>query len=153
MVGVATVVSLSWMTFVTLTPASQRPYVDGSQHNSVFEQVFDYNGLGRVGRPSPNVELGRALHIAVLELPPPRPAWDRLLTRSYGLDIGWLIPATLVVVVAGLMHCRRRPRTDLVRAGIVLWGTWLVVFGVFFSTSPSINSYYLAALSPRSPDS
>ncbi len=148
MVVVAAAVSLSWMVFVTLTPSAQRPYVDGSQHNSVFEQVFDYNGFGRVGQPSPNAELGRTLHIPVLESPSPHPAWNRLLTGSYGLDTGWLIPASLVVVVTGLLDRRRRPRTDLVRAGIVMWGTWLLVFGAFFSTSPSINSYYLAALSP-----
>lgn len=148
MVVVATAVSLSWMVFVTLTPSSQRPYVDGSQHDSVFEQVFDYNGFGRVGQPSPNVELGRTLHIPALELPPPHPAWNRLLTGSYGLDTGWLIPTALVIVVAGLIGRRHRPRTDLVRAGIVLWGTWLLMFGAFFSATPSINSYYLAALSP-----
>ena len=148
MVVVAAAVSLSWMVLVTLTPSAQRPYVDGSQHDSVFEQVFDYNGFGRVGQPSPNVELGRTLHIPVLESPPPHSGWNRLLTGSYGLDAGWLIPAALVVVAAGLLSRRRRPRTDLVRAGIVLWGTWLVFFGAFFSTSPSINSYYLAALSP-----
>ena len=148
MVGVAVAVSLSWMAFVTLTPSAQRPYVDGSQHNSVFEQVFEYNGVGRVGKPSPNAELGRTLHIAVLQASPPHPAWNRLLTGSYGLDVGWLIPTALVVVVAGLLCRRHRPRTDPVRAGVVLWGAWLLVFGAFFSTSPSMNSYYLAALSP-----
>jgi 4-amino-4-deoxy-L-arabinose transferase-like glycosyltransferase len=148
MVVVTAAVSLSWMLFVTLTPSAQRPYVDGSQHDSVFEQVFGYNGFGRVGTPSPNAELGRTLHIPVLATPPPHPAWNRLLTGSYGLDTGWLIPASVVVVVAGLWSRRRRPRTDPVRAGIVLWGTWLLVFGAFLSTSPSINSYYLAALCP-----
>ena len=148
MVVVAAAVSLSWMVFVTLTPSAQRPYVDGSQHDSIFEQVFDYNGFGRVGEPSPNAELGRTLHIPVLESPSPHPAWNRLLTGSYGLDTGWLIPAALMVVAAGLLGRRRRPRTDLVRAGIVLWGTWLLIFGTFLSISPSINTYYLAALSP-----
>ena len=148
MVVVAAAVSLSWMVFVTLTPSAERPYVDGSQHNSVFEQVFDYNGFGRVGQPSPNVQLGRTLHIPVLEAPPLPPAWNRLLIAPYGLDTGWLIPPALVVVVAGLLGRRRRPRTDLVRAGIVLWGTWLLAFGALLGASPSINSYYLAVLSP-----
>lgn len=148
LVAVAIAVSVSWMTFVSLTPAAHRPFVDGSQHNSVFEQVFDYNGVGRVGKPSPNVELGRVLHIAVLESPPPATGWNRLLTGSYGRDAGWLLPASAVVVVAGLLACRRRPRTDVERAGIILWGGWLAVFGAFFSASPSINTYYLAALAP-----
>ncbi len=53
---VTAVVSLSWMTAVSLVPAQHRPYVDGSPDDSVYTQVFDYNGLGRrpgTGRPSP----------------------------------------------------------------------------------------------------
>ena len=132
-------VSFSWMLFVTLTPAPQRPYVDGSQHNSVFAQVFDYNGFGRVGQPSPNVEMGRTLDISFLAQPEPGPRWNRLLTGSYGRDAGWLLPASVLALVAGLIVRRRLPRTDPVRAGIVLWGTWLVVFGVAFTVSATIN--------------
>ena len=58
---------------MSLTPASHRPYVDGSQHDSIFEQVFDYNGLGRVGQPSPNAELGHTLGIPVLIRARPQP--------------------------------------------------------------------------------
>ena len=50
--AVATVVvlsvSLSWAVAVDLTPADQRPYVGGSQTNSVLELAIGYNGLGRV---------------------------------------------------------------------------------------------------------
>ena len=42
------VVSLSWATAVQLTPADQRPWVGGSQANSVFDLALNYNGLGRV---------------------------------------------------------------------------------------------------------
>jgi 4-amino-4-deoxy-L-arabinose transferase-like glycosyltransferase len=37
---VALVVSLAWMTVVTLVPSSDRPYVDGSSNDSVYQQVF-----------------------------------------------------------------------------------------------------------------
>ena len=51
--GVVTIaVSLSWMTAVTLVPAADRPYVDGSRHDSVYEQVFAYNGVYRFGAGS-----------------------------------------------------------------------------------------------------
>jgi hypothetical protein len=43
------VVSLAWMTAVSLVPAASRPYADGSHDNSVFYQVFVYNGFGRLG--------------------------------------------------------------------------------------------------------
>lgn len=148
MVAVIAAVSLSWMSFVSLTPVSHRPYVDGSLHDSIFEQVFDYNGLGRVGQPSPNAELGHTLGIPILSVPGPRPAWNRLLRGPYGRDVGWLLPAALAMVPLGLAARWRRPRTDLVRAGVVLWGSWLVILTVVFSASATVISYYLAALAP-----
>ena len=42
-------VSLSWILLFTLTPAADRPYVDGSTDNSAFATVFGYNGLERFG--------------------------------------------------------------------------------------------------------
>ena len=45
---VALAVSISWMCVVTLVPAHDRPYVDGSCNNSVFSQVFLYNGADRL---------------------------------------------------------------------------------------------------------
>ena len=47
---VTAVVSLSWMTAVSLVPSQDRPYVDGSPDDSVYTQVFDYNGLGLADR-------------------------------------------------------------------------------------------------------
>jgi 4-amino-4-deoxy-L-arabinose transferase-like glycosyltransferase len=43
---------------------------------------------------------------------------------------------------------RREPRTDPLRAAAVLWLTWLFFMWSFFSSSHSLNSYYLAALVP-----
>ena len=47
---VTAVVSLSWMTAVSLVPSQDRPYVDGSPDDSVYTQVFDYNGAGPAHR-------------------------------------------------------------------------------------------------------
>ena len=46
-------VSLSFMIAVSLVPAADRPYVDGSHNDSIFEQVFVYNGFGRFGDQTP----------------------------------------------------------------------------------------------------
>ena len=143
---VAGMVSLSWMTVVTLTPASTRPYVDGSQNDSLFQQVFVYNGFGRLDQASPNQLLTRSIGLEIP--PPPPPAWNRLLTGSFGRDTGWLLPGALITLVAGLAKTRRRPRDDLTRVSFVLWGTWLLALIITFSFSSSINSYYTAALSP-----
>ena len=143
---IAGLVSLSWMTVVTLTSASTRPYVDGSQNNSLFQQVFVYNGFGRLDQASPNQLLTRSIGIKIP--PPPPAAWNRLLTGPFGRDTGWLLPAALLTLVAGLAETRRQPRGDPARASFVLWGTWLLAFAITFSFSSSINSYYTAALSP-----
>jgi 4-amino-4-deoxy-L-arabinose transferase-like glycosyltransferase len=48
--GVVTLgVSLSWMLLYTFTPASDRPYIDGSTNNNIWSMVFGYNGLERFG--------------------------------------------------------------------------------------------------------
>ncbi|MFI2206164.1 ArnT family glycosyltransferase [Streptomyces sp. NPDC020192] len=44
---VMTAVSASWMVAVTLTPAKDRPYVDGTTNNSAFSMVVGYNFLTR----------------------------------------------------------------------------------------------------------
>lgn len=47
--GVMVAVSLSWILVYTVTPAGDRPYVDGSTNNNAFSMVFGYNGLDRFG--------------------------------------------------------------------------------------------------------
>src|SRR5207237_783567 len=47
--GVALVVSAGWwVALVELWPAASRPYVGGSQDNSLLNLIFGYNGFGRV---------------------------------------------------------------------------------------------------------
>nr|BFE76787.1 hypothetical protein GCM10020092_100880 [Actinoplanes digitatis] len=45
--GLAVVVSAGWyIAIVELVPASMRPYIGGSQNNSLLELTLGYNGLG-----------------------------------------------------------------------------------------------------------
>jgi len=105
--------------FVTLTPAHDRPYADGSMHNSVFEQVFLYNGTGRFGdQPAyglgypatPSVSsVAYARRLAAF-LPPAyqsRPGWDRLLTAPAAQVTGWLLVPAVIVAVAGIIAVSR----------------------------------------------
>ena len=141
--GVAVaVVSLSWMLVVTVWPAGSRPYVDGSSSNSIFSQVFVYNGFGRIDQASPNQLLTNAIGIPLHS--PPK-GWDRLLTHAVGRDTGWLLPAALIALVALGIAARRR---RALLAPTVLWGTWLIVLFIVFSASTTINAYYTGALTP-----
>jgi 4-amino-4-deoxy-L-arabinose transferase-like glycosyltransferase len=142
----AVAVSLSWMLYVTAQPKDGRPYVDGSHNDSIFEQVFDYNGFGRLNQPSPNAVLFETIGLGKLASTPP--GWNRMLIGPFGLDTGWLIPASAAALGFGLVARRRKPRGDPLRASLVLWGTWLAVLIAVFSVSTTINSYYTAALTP-----
>ena len=142
-------VSLAWMCVVALTPAHDRPYVDGSTHDSIFQQVFHYNGFGRIDTPLAGGVVGRAAATLLADFGIRHErGWDRLVVGAAGRDVAWLLPAAAVSLVALLWARRREPRTDRVRAAAVLWGVWLVVLFVAFSTADRINAYYLAALAP-----
>src|SRR5690348_3349988 len=142
----AVVVSLSWMSLVAIWPAGSRPYVDGSTDNSPFQQVFIYNGFGRLDQATPDQLVNRTIRLGLAISPPP--SWHRLLSGHLGRDTAWLLGAAVLALLAGLLARRRAPRTDLVRAGLMLWGIWLVTLFAVFSAATTINSYYTAALSP-----
>jgi 4-amino-4-deoxy-L-arabinose transferase-like glycosyltransferase len=146
MVALAVAISLSWMSLVTIWPSGSRPYIDGSTDNSVFEQVFVYNGFGRLDQATPDQLVNRTIRLGLAISPPP--SWHRLLTGELGRDAGWLLAAAVVALLAGLAARRRAPRTDLVRAGLLLWGIWLMTLFAAFSAATTINTYYTAALSP-----
>ena len=59
------------------------------------------------------------------------------------------MPFAAIALVAGLVLYRRRPRTDLARAALVLWGGWLLVhYAVFSFAGGVMHPYYTTALAP-----
>ena len=72
-----------------------------------------------------------------------------MFTGEIALEVSWLLPAALVLLVAGLAVTLRAPRTDRLRAALVLWGGWTLVTGVVFSfMSGTMHPYYTVALAP-----
>jgi len=130
-----------WVAVVELVPASARPWIGGSQHNSVLELMLGYNGLGRLnGDETGSVGggLGWGNH-----------GLDRMFSQSVGGQVSWLLPAALLLLVGGILLRGRRPRTDLPRAAYLLWGGWLVLTAVVFSLMAGIfHEYYTVALAP-----
>jgi 4-amino-4-deoxy-L-arabinose transferase-like glycosyltransferase len=141
-----------WVAIVALWPASSRPYIGGSQSNSILELIFGYNGFGRItGDETGSVVGGRTFGAGG---GPRGGMWGptgltRLFGGEMGTQISWLIPAALIlggVVVWGL---RRARRTDGRRAAVLLWGSWLVVTGLVFSLAQGIiHPYYNVVLAP-----
>jgi 4-amino-4-deoxy-L-arabinose transferase-like glycosyltransferase len=149
--GLALVVSAGWwVTAVELTPAADRPYVGGSQDNSEWNLIFGYNGFGRLtGNESGSVTgSGSLITTGSTSMWGPT-GWDRMFLSSFGGQISWLLPAALALVVAGVVVTWRRPRTDRLRAALLLFGGTLVVTDVVFSFSRGIiHPYYSVALAP-----
>ncbi len=130
-----------WIAIVMLWPASARPYVGGSQTNSIFDLTFGYNGFGRLtGNEDGSVTGGHQAGWG-------RTGIGRLVDSANGGQIAWLLPAVAVVGLAALWYLRRAPRTDARRAVLVVFGSWLVVTWLVFSYMQGIyHEYYTVAL-------
>jgi 4-amino-4-deoxy-L-arabinose transferase-like glycosyltransferase len=144
--GVALVVAgLWWVAVVELVPAGSRPYIGGSQDNSVWNLIFGYNGFGRLtGNEAGSVGGGGATgsRWGITGL-------TRLFNADFGGQASWLLPAALILLVAGLALTWRAARTDRTRAALRLWGGWLVVTAAVFSFGEGIiHPYYTVALAP-----
>jgi 4-amino-4-deoxy-L-arabinose transferase-like glycosyltransferase len=151
--GVLLVSAGWWVALVELWPASSRPFIGGTTDNSILSLVFGYNGLSRLfggqgpgggtgpggggGGPAGGTGFGGASGLL------------RLFNPANGGQIAWLLPIAAIGLIAGLWATRSAPRTDLERAGWLLWGGWGVVCFVVFSTAQGIyHPYYTVQLAP-----
>ena len=144
--GAALLVSAGWwVAIVELIPASARPYIGGSQDNSVLNLIFGYNGFGRLtGNETGSVGGGGGQGGRWGPT-----GWTRLFNSEFGGQVSWLLPAALVLLAAGLVITARAERTDRTRSALLLWGGWLFVSGAVFSLSQGIiHPYYSVALAP-----
>ncbi|HEY6647270.1 MAG TPA: glycosyltransferase family 39 protein [Mycobacterium sp.] len=156
-VGAATmVVSAGWyIALVSLWPADSRPYIGGSTDNSLLQLALGYNGIERIaggeggpgggpggggpggGPGGANLFFGGESGIG------------RLFGPSMGVEVSWLLPAALIGLGTAIWFTRRTARTGSVRAGLLLWGGWLLVTGAVFSFMDGIvHPYYTVALAP-----
>ncbi|MFF7186082.1 glycosyltransferase family 39 protein [Streptomyces sp. NPDC008222] len=142
-----------WVAIVELWPASSRPYIGGSQNNSFLELTFGYNGLGRIngdetgsvggmGGGDGGMGGGNGGQWGAT-------GWNRMFNSEIGSQISWLLPAALILFVAGLLLTWKARRTDLTRASFLAWGGSLLMTAVVFSYMAGIfHQYYTVALAP-----
>ncbi|WP_329281889.1 ArnT family glycosyltransferase [Streptomyces sp. NBC_01451] len=150
--AVCAVSSLWWVLMVAWWPG-EKPYIGGSTDGGAWDLVTGYNGLGRVfgesagggGGGMGNFAGGFGGEAGLL----------RLFNDQVAGQISWLLPVSLVamaVAVTGAVLRRRGSGSAgeaLAGSGWVLWGTWLLVCGLVFSTQEGIfHPYYTTQLAP-----
>lgn len=149
----AVVVSAGWyVAVVELVPANLRPYIGGSQTNSLLELTLGYNGLGRITGTEVGSVGGQRGPGAGQE------SLFRMFTGVSGGMVSWLIPAALLLALVALWFVGRRtrgladPQVDALRAlrgGLVAWLGWLIITAAVFSAMGGIyHDYYTVALAP-----
>ena len=147
--AVCLLVSLSWVIVATLTPAADRPYVDGSTDNSAVAMVFGYNGLARFGslgvsaEGTGSVAATQGAHFGGGS----STGWLKLFEHDLASQVGWLYPVAAAGIAFGLWR-RGRGRTDRVRAGTLMWTGWLLTTGLALSAGSVPHSTYVVAIAP-----
>lgn len=140
--GAAAIVACGWwLALVSSLAPSQRPFVGGTQDDSIWSLIFGYDGFNRVtgnGFVSSTGSFGQTLWGATL----------RLFGGQMGSQVAWLLPAAVVLLVVGVA-AGRKGSTPGERATLWAWGTWLVVGGAILSGGQGlINAYYTVLLAP-----
>lgn len=154
----ALLASAGWyIALFELVPSSWRPYMGGSQTNSLLELAFGYNGLARItGAEAGGLgNGGSSSGVGPL----------RIFQSVSGGMISWLVPAALLLAAGAWWVLGRRawhlatPRTapsgynstpaTLASASLLVWSGWmLVTTAVFSSMSGIYHDYYTVAVAP-----
>lgn len=129
--------SLLWIFIVWLTPAANRPYVGGTYSNSPWGMVFGYNALGRFSS-----EAGADASSSYRSFTPPfggEAGIDRLFNYQLSGQVSWLIPASVIAIIA-LLVLREKIATTIFLAG------WFLTFAVMFSAVSGLHQFYVTAM-------
>jgi 4-amino-4-deoxy-L-arabinose transferase-like glycosyltransferase len=154
---VLAIVSVSWAGVVALTPASNRPYIDSTVNNSIFDLVINHNaaqrfipraGAATPGDAAPNGTPGQARaqtgrssgnNRFTGRAVPPGPG--RLIDPRLADQVLWLLPLA-IAGAAGMIGARKREAAWV-------WIGWTVSYALVFSFAGGLfSAYYLVMLAP-----
>jgi 4-amino-4-deoxy-L-arabinose transferase-like glycosyltransferase len=161
-------VSLAWPLAVDLTPANLRPWVDSTQNNSAISLALGYNGLQRlIGQRESVTQFlsGLGINLSSTDSTTASSAGSagggmfnngaagplRLLDQQLAGQASWLLPLSLIGMVIAVWKAIGN-RLDFVHSrrgqASIVFGTWLLTAGAFFSVANFFHSYYLVTLGP-----
>jgi 4-amino-4-deoxy-L-arabinose transferase-like glycosyltransferase len=145
------VVGGAWPLLMSLTPASSRPWISGTNDNSILSLILDYNGFGRLdgqaggpagaggpggGGGGGNITFGGAS------------GPFRLLNEALGGQAGWLLGFAVVALI-GLVVATRLRRSDPRSGWVIATGGAFATIAVAFSFAQGIfHPYYVSQLAP-----
>ncbi len=165
--GVMLAVSLAWPVAVDLTPAALRPWVDSTQNNSAVSLALGYNGIQRLlGQNESIIQFlsGLALKFSGSDTTSASAGFGvggmfdngaagplRLLDQQLAGQASWLLPLSALGIGMGVWQAvRQRAAFVHSRRGqaTLVFSTWLLAAGGFFSVANFFHSYYLVTLGP-----
>ncbi len=138
-------VALAWPVLVWLTPAASRPWISGTNDNSIWSLIWEYNGFGRLegqtGGPASFGGAGGGPFGGATGA-------FRLLNESLGGQAGWLLGVAAAGGL-GIAALSRLRRTDPRTGWIIAVGGAFAVTAVAFSFAGGIfHPYYTSLLAP-----
>jgi 4-amino-4-deoxy-L-arabinose transferase-like glycosyltransferase len=131
--------AFTWVAVVMAIPAADRPYIGGSDGNSLWNVIFGFNGLGRLTGDTKVSTAGST----------GTPSIDRLFAAEMGDYASWLLIGAAVLVVFAVLLTWRRAEGRRTFVAVGVFGTWLVSMGLTISLSEGIiHGYYTVAIAP-----
>lgn len=171
-------VSLSWSIIVELYPASDRPYIDSTSNNSIFELIVGHNGTERIlGRNNDNKDIYNSKYSKNNNVPkdvsgnndtlkiPNSKSNNKGSSSSPNDDyIGTASPVRLwitsiygqiswltLMAIASIIVCTKKIKIKTSQMKDILFIFWEICFFtmfIFFSFAGFYHRYYLSMMAP-----
>jgi 4-amino-4-deoxy-L-arabinose transferase-like glycosyltransferase len=142
------VVGGAWPLLMALTPAGSRPWISGTNDNSILSLILNYNGIGRLDGQAGGPQIagggggGGSANFGGASGP------FRLLNQALGGQAGWLLGFAVVALI-GLVVATRLRRTDARTGWVIATGGAFATIAVAFSFAQGIfHPYYVSELAP-----
>ena len=142
------VVGGAWPLLMALTPAGSRPWISGTNDNSILSLILNYNGIGRLDGQAGGPQIagggggGGGANFGGASGP------FRLLNQALGGQAGWLLGFAVVALI-GLVVATRLRRTDARTGWVIATGGAFATIAVAFSFAQGIfHPYYVSELAP-----
>ena len=127
-----------WLFVVQFTPASQRPYLGGTNNNSALEMVFGYNGFGRF-----TDRLQASTGLTSRTFTPPfggDPGVFRFFNTYLMGQITWLL-LTSIISMFLLIYLKEKSPT------FIFASAYLLIQIIIFSMVQGMHQFYVATIS------